>query len=421
MKYKDYYAILGVKREAGADDIKNAYRRLARKYHPDVSKEKDAEEKFKEMAEAYETLKDPEKRAAYDQLGSHAAGQEFRPPPDWEQQFAQRGGSFEDIDLSDLFAAFGAHGARERSESAAGPRRGHDYEAGVQISFDQAFNGTEISLEMNGLEWDENGNGRRVPRTISVRIPRGVGSGEKLRVPGKGGPDSAAALAGDLYLDIEVRGASAVSRRRTGHLRRSAACAMGSGPRHERLAADTGRQSVAQGTARHACRTTLAARRSRARARLGRARPPVRDRAHRSADGGRRRAARSLSQAGRAIDVQSPRPHGTGGRIMSNVPDPEEAVRIDDQGTLSYAELVAASGVPEQIVREMVSYGVLTPRGTDTTTWTFTTRSLVVVRKARRLQHDFELDTHAVTVVLRYLERIEALEAQLRSLRARLR
>jgi curved DNA-binding protein len=205
MKYKDYYAILGVKRDAGADDIKNAYRRLARKYHPDVSKEKDAEEKFKEMSEAYETLRDPEKRAAYDQLGSHAAGQEFRPPPDWEQQFAQRGGSFEDIDLSDLFAAFGAHGARERSERAAGPRRGHDYEAGVQISFDQAFKGTEISLEMNGLEWDENGNGRRVPRTISVRIPRGVGSGEKLRVPGKGGPGFRGGPPGDLYLDIEVQ------------------------------------------------------------------------------------------------------------------------------------------------------------------------------------------------------------------------
>jgi curved DNA-binding protein len=204
MKYKDYYAILGVKRDAGADNIKNAYRRLARKYHPDVSKEKDAEEKFKEMAEAYETLKDPEKRAAYDQLGSHAAGQEFRPPPDWEQRFAQRGGSFEDIDLADLFAAFGGRGARERAESAVGPRRGHDYEAGVQISFDQAFKGTEISLEMNGLEWDENGNGRRVPRTITVRIPRGVGSGEKLRVPGKGGPGFRGGPPGDLYLDIEV-------------------------------------------------------------------------------------------------------------------------------------------------------------------------------------------------------------------------
>jgi curved DNA-binding protein len=205
MKYKDYYAMLGVKRDAGADDIKNAYRRLARKYHPDVSKEKDAEEKFKEMAEAYETLKDPEKRAAYDQLGSHAAGQEFRPPPDWEQQFAQRGGSFEDIDLSDLFAAFGGRAGRERGETAAGPRRGHDYEAGVQISFDQAFKGTEISLEMNGLEWDENGNGRRVPRTISVRIPRGVGSGEKLRVPSKGGPGFRGGPPGDLYLDIDVQ------------------------------------------------------------------------------------------------------------------------------------------------------------------------------------------------------------------------
>jgi chaperone modulatory protein CbpM len=104
---------------------------------------------------------------------------------------------------------------------------------------------------------------------------------------------------------------------------------------------------------------------------------------------------------------------------MTNVP--EEAVRVDDEGTLSYTELVAAAGVPEQIVREMVSYGVLTPHGTDAASWTFTTRSLVVVRKARRLQRDFELDTHAVTVVLRYLERIEALEAQLRSLRAQMR
>jgi chaperone modulatory protein CbpM len=104
---------------------------------------------------------------------------------------------------------------------------------------------------------------------------------------------------------------------------------------------------------------------------------------------------------------------------MSNVPD--DAVRIDDEGTLSYTELVTASGVPEQVVREMVSYGVLTPRGGDAATWTFTMRSLVVVRKAQSLQRDFELDTHAVTVVLRYLERIEALESQILSLRAQLR
>jgi chaperone modulatory protein CbpM len=104
---------------------------------------------------------------------------------------------------------------------------------------------------------------------------------------------------------------------------------------------------------------------------------------------------------------------------MNTVPD--EAERIDDEAMLSYTELVAVSGASEQVVREMVSYGMLTPHGADAATWTFTTRSLVVVRKAQRLQRDFELDTHAVTVVLRYLERIEALETQIRSLRAQLR
>ena len=121
MKYKDYYAILGVKRDASADDIKTAYRRLARKYHPDVSKEKDAEEKFKEMAEAYETLKDPEKRGAYDQLGSHTPGQEFRPPPDWGQRFAQGQGGLDDIDLSSLFA--GLRRAARRGGRAPGEAR----------------------------------------------------------------------------------------------------------------------------------------------------------------------------------------------------------------------------------------------------------------------------------------------------------
>src|SRR6185312_10290788 len=89
MKYKDYYAILGLQRGASEDEIKRAYRKLARKYHPDISKETDAEEKFKEVAEAYQTLKDAEKRAAYDQLGTHQAGQDFRPPPDWQQQWQQ--------------------------------------------------------------------------------------------------------------------------------------------------------------------------------------------------------------------------------------------------------------------------------------------------------------------------------------------
>lgn len=205
MKYKDYYKILGVARDASADDIKGAYRKLARKYHPDVSKEKDAEEKFKEMAEAYETLKDPEKRAAYDQLGSYKPGQEFRPPPDWEQQFAHTQGGFDDIDLSDLFAAFGGGGlGRGGGRRADRPLAGSDYEAVVRISFEQAFEGTEIDLELSALEWDPDGGMRRVPHRVKTRIPRGVTDGEKVRVPGKGGKGGNGGPNGDLYLDIEV-------------------------------------------------------------------------------------------------------------------------------------------------------------------------------------------------------------------------
>jgi curved DNA-binding protein len=208
MKYKDYYAILGVPRTASADEIKTAYRRLARKYHPDVSKEKDAEEKFKAMAEAYETLKDAEKRAAYDQLGSHQAGQDFRPPPDWGQQYAQGQGGFEDIDLSDLFA--GLAGRQGRGSGAGAGRRaeramaGSDYEAVVRLTFDQAFQGTEVDLELSALEWDPDGGMRRVPHRVKTRIPRGVTNGEKLRVPGKGGKGVNGGPDGDLYLDIEV-------------------------------------------------------------------------------------------------------------------------------------------------------------------------------------------------------------------------
>ena len=203
MKYKDYYATLGVERSAASDDIKKAYRKLARKFHPDVSKEKDAEEKFKAVAEAYETLKDAEKRTAYDQLGSHAQGQDFRPPPDWEQHFARGQASFDDIDLADLFAGLGGRGGFRRADPNA-PVAGRDYEASVRVSLEQAFHGTEVQLDVSVPEFDDNGVAHRVPRVVTVRIPRGVTDGQKLRVPGKGGKGARGGRAGDLYLDIAV-------------------------------------------------------------------------------------------------------------------------------------------------------------------------------------------------------------------------
>ncbi len=204
MKYKDYYAILGVKKDATADEIKSAYRKLARKYHPDVSKEKDAEEKFKEMSEAYETLKDTEKRAAYDQLGSYTPGQEFRPPPDWGQQFAQGRGGFDDIDLESLFAGLAGRQRRGGAQGGNAPVAGSDYEAVVRLTFMQAFHGTEVDLELSVLEFTPDGGARRVPHRVKTRIPPGVTNGEKLRVPGKGGKGINGGPDGDLYLDIEV-------------------------------------------------------------------------------------------------------------------------------------------------------------------------------------------------------------------------
>ena len=206
MKYKDYYAILGVDRKAKAEDIKKAYRKLARKYHPDVSKEKDSKEKFQEVSEAYETLKDTEKRAAYDQLGSHQPGQDFRPPPGWEQQFTAGEGAFEGIDLADLFASLrggrgGFRGGRARPDM---PIPGEDFEVTARITLEQAYHGTTLELNLQMAEYDEKGRVRRVPHVFTARIPKGVTEGERLRLPGKGGKGLNGGRDGDLYLNIAV-------------------------------------------------------------------------------------------------------------------------------------------------------------------------------------------------------------------------
>ena len=204
MKYKDYYAVMGVDRKASAEEIKNAYRKLARKYHPDVSKEKDAEEKFKELGEAYETLRDPEKRAAYDQLGSHRPGQEFRPPPGWERQFGGGSFSFDDIDLGDLFAGItgGVHRAGGRGGKV--PIPGEDYEVTAHITLEEAYRGTEVDLELTVPEYDESSFAHRVRRAFKARIPKGATDGQRLRLPGKGGKGLNGGRDGDLYLNIAL-------------------------------------------------------------------------------------------------------------------------------------------------------------------------------------------------------------------------
>jgi curved DNA-binding protein len=205
MKYKDYYRILGVEKGASAAEIKAAYRKLARKFHPDVSKEPGAEEKFKEVSESYNTLKDPEKRAAYDQLGSHQPGQEFRPPPDWQKQFSDTGFSFDDIDLADLFA--GLRGGRQRASGndRRMPMPGQDYEVTVPVTLEDAFHGTQVDLDLDMPEYDDDGFVRRVPHSFKARIPKGAADGQRLRVAGKGAKGFNGGRNGDLYLNIVLR------------------------------------------------------------------------------------------------------------------------------------------------------------------------------------------------------------------------
>jgi curved DNA-binding protein len=201
VKFKDYYASLGLERGASDNDIKKAYRKLAHKYHPDVSKEPGAESKFKEIAEAYQTLKDPEKRAAYDRLGTHTPGEEFRPPPDWGPQSGAAEESFEGLDLADLLASL----AGRRAQGGGGGRRsyrGEDYELRTAITIEQAYQGTMIELNISVPDYDPDGRMQRVPKSLNVRVPKGATDGQRLRLAGKGGRGINGGPDGDLYLTI---------------------------------------------------------------------------------------------------------------------------------------------------------------------------------------------------------------------------
>jgi curved DNA-binding protein len=208
MKYSDYYAALGVERGASQDEIKKAYRPLAQKYNPDVYKEPEAEARFKEIAEAYQTLKDPEKRAAYDSLGQRPQGEEFRPPPDWARQHG--GGetqfSFDDLDFADLFSRFGARAGRGGPfGGGSGAMPGQDFEVPVQISIEDAFRGTTLELQLSMPEYDAQGQIKRVPHNVKARVAPGAVDGQRLRLPGKGGKGFNGGRAGDLYLDISLK------------------------------------------------------------------------------------------------------------------------------------------------------------------------------------------------------------------------
>lgn len=208
MQYKDYYKVMGLSRNANQDEIKRAYRKLARKYHPDVSKEQNAEAKFKELGEAYEVLKDPQKRAAYDKLGSNwKAGEDFRPPPNWDEGFEFKGGGFTGADagaFSDFFEQlFGRAGFRpadrgERSFHA----RGQDSHAKIYIDLKDSIQGTTRNISLSTPEMDAQGYVQVKHRSLNIKIPKGIKPGQHIRLSGQGAPGSGGDKPGDLLLEV---------------------------------------------------------------------------------------------------------------------------------------------------------------------------------------------------------------------------
>ncbi|RUM37872.1 MAG: J domain-containing protein [Desulfobulbus sp.] len=208
MEYKDYYTILGVSRQATQEEIKRSYRKLARKYHPDVCKEADAESKFHELGEAYEVLQDPEKRAAYDKFGSNwKNGQDFEPPPDWNGGFEFNGagytGQSQQGGYSDFFEnLFGRSKYNSRTGQSTFQMKGEDQHAKIVINLRDACKGSKQTLTLTKPSIDDHGQVTTKPQTLHVTIPRGIIQGQKIRLEGQGMPGMGGAPAGDLFLEI---------------------------------------------------------------------------------------------------------------------------------------------------------------------------------------------------------------------------
>ncbi len=218
MEFKDYYQVLGVARDASAADIKKAFRALARKFHPDVSKEPGAAARMSEINEANTVLSDPERRAAYDAVGQgHRAGERFTPPPDWDAGFEFSGGRAEGMDAgeySDFFAElFGRMGQQARRQAGAGQRggaagfsaHGEGHHAKILLDIADAWRGAKRLVTLRVPQQDAQGRVHLAERTLEVNIPTGVKAGQMIRLAGQGGPGLGGGPPGDLMLEVHFK------------------------------------------------------------------------------------------------------------------------------------------------------------------------------------------------------------------------
>jgi curved DNA-binding protein len=213
MEFKDYYSALGIDRTASEEDVRKAYRKLARKYHPDVSKEADAEKRMRDINEANDVLRDKEKRAAYDALadrvarGGHPQG-DFQPPPGWDTGFEfHRGpnqGPADHADFSEFFSSLFGEAERRGAAKRNYRARGEDHHAAIEISLEDALNGAEREITLRSQETDAQGRPSFKTRTLSVKIPAGMHPGQFIRLAGQGMPGHGGEPAGDLYLEVRI-------------------------------------------------------------------------------------------------------------------------------------------------------------------------------------------------------------------------
>jgi curved DNA-binding protein len=205
MEFKDYYEVLGVDRGVSDEDLRRAYRKLARQYHPDVSKEPNAEVRMRDINEAYDVLSDPAKRTAYDDLAAGvSAGPGFRPPPNWDQGFEFRTtGGGEDADFSDFFSSLFGGAPRRRSRGFRS--RGEDHHATIEVELEDTLRGATREISLRSMRMDEQGRPRLQERKLRVRIPIGIREGQHIRLAGQGMAGYAGGAPGDLYLEVRLK------------------------------------------------------------------------------------------------------------------------------------------------------------------------------------------------------------------------
>ncbi|AUT50354.1 DnaJ C-terminal domain-containing protein [Achromobacter sp. AONIH1] len=207
MEFKDYYGILGVERGASDDEIRRSYRKLARKYHPDVSKESDAEARMRDVNEAYDVLRDQEKRQAYDNLAAGVSPDGgFQPPPGWDEGFEFHRGAApgDEAQFSEFFSSlFG--GARRHAPQQDFRARGEDHHAAIEVDLEDALHGVTRDISLRSMRMDDQGRPQMSTRTLSVRIPAGVREGQYIRLGGQGMPGYGGGENGDLYLEVRFK------------------------------------------------------------------------------------------------------------------------------------------------------------------------------------------------------------------------